>query len=152
MCLMLFFLLPVSVFSFSSKSVSKVANKGQPSFKLGEALVDPVPYYPSKALESKESGYVTMKFDINTQGYVESIEAHPEGMFEQSAIFAVEQFTYAPKIVKGEAVVVKGVKHRMTFELAPKRKNKKVLSSKVLSTLSKQATYENTCGATCRRG
>jgi protein TonB len=46
------------------------------------------------------------------------IEAEPMGVFDRSAMEAVQRFKYRPRVLYGQPMVVTGVKHRLSFVLA----------------------------------
>ena len=46
------------------------------------------------------------------------IEAEPVGVFDRSAMEAVQRFKYRPRVLYGQPMVVTGVKHRLSFVLA----------------------------------
>lgn len=55
------------------------------------------PKYPVEAVNSNLNGYVQLQFDISAQGKVDNvavIKSSPQGVFDQSAIDALEQWVY----------------------------------------------------------
>ncbi len=78
------------------------------------------PEYPKRALERGLDGWVVIEFDVNEAGLVENahvVSARPRLIFDQSALAAVKRFRYAPRIVDGQAVVVEGVRQKISFRL-----------------------------------
>ncbi|MDC0598682.1 energy transducer TonB [Gammaproteobacteria bacterium] len=84
------------------------------------ALVQVRPTYPPRALERGIEGYIVIEFDINETGQVVDprvLYAEPSGVFERSALRALERWKYSPKIVDGKAVRVYGVQERISFTM-----------------------------------
>lgn len=65
------------------------------------------PRYPRAAQRRGESGWVDVVFTVGLDGSVTDVEvsgSQPEGMFENSAVRAVEKWTFEPVIENGQAV------------------------------------------------
>ena len=78
------------------------------------------PNYPSRAASRGIEGWVIMQFTIDKLGRVIDpvvIDAQPQGFFEREALRAVKRYKYRPRVVNGQAVEVRGVQQRITFEL-----------------------------------
>ena len=76
--------------------------------------------YPKPALERRINGYVKVVFSVTEEGNVtdvEVVEAKPKGFFENSAIEAVKQYKFQPRIENGKPVVTTGVQQRISFKL-----------------------------------
>lgn len=81
--------------SSSARFSSKITNK-----------VDPT--YPLAAFLSELEGYVQFIFDIDEQGVPQNIrvtKSVPEGVFDSSALRALEQWRFMPRVIDGQAVV-----------------------------------------------
>jgi protein TonB len=67
------------------------------------------PAYPPRARAKGITGVVTLSLLIGADGRVERVKvlnAEPSGVFEQTAISAVEQWYFEPAFYKGERVKV----------------------------------------------
>lgn len=81
------------------------------------------PVYPIRAFNRKIEGWVQVKFTITPAGSVDmdSIEvtdAQPRGMFDTSAMQAIAQFTFEPRIQDGVAVELPNVQHVFRYNLS----------------------------------
>ncbi len=79
------------------------------------------PAYPRAAAQRQLEGYVVVRFTVDEAGRVvdpEVVEAQPRGVFERSALDAVQRFKYRPRVVNGQPVRVHGVLHRLTYEMS----------------------------------
>lgn len=89
----------ITVFSVSSVSaLPKIESSDTAEIKL-VAVQTANPKYPLAAYQEKLSGEVKLSFLVTTEGKVkeiEVIEANPEGVFDEAAIKALEQFIYQP--------------------------------------------------------
>ena len=77
------------------------------------------PDYPSRALQQRVTGSVTVEFTVDTRGETRDIrvvESTPPQIFDQAAVGAIRHWRYAPMVVNGSAVEVP-VKTRVRFEL-----------------------------------
>lgn len=84
-------------------------------------LLKTAPTYPQYALERNLQGHVLLEFAVTTTGEVRDpvvVDAEPPGVFDRAAINAVSRFRYKPKMVKGEAVEVTGVRNRIVFAVS----------------------------------
>ncbi|HEX7028711.1 MAG TPA: energy transducer TonB, partial [Gammaproteobacteria bacterium] len=85
-------------------------------------LIKEPPEYPLAALQAGIEGHVILEFTITHTGSVEDIkvvEAEPEGVFENAAIEAARKFRYSPQYINDEPVDTSGVRHLLSFKLAP---------------------------------
>jgi protein TonB len=83
-------------------------------------IVKVAPIYPRRAQSRGLEGWVLLRFTVTETGSVinpEVIDAEPSGIFDRAAMKAVERFKYKPRVVNGQAQVVRGVEHLITFEL-----------------------------------
>lgn len=74
--------------------------------------------YPSKAIEDKVEGYCTVEFTVNEKGHTENasiLECSHDGYFEKSALAAVSEFRYKPKVFDGSVVSIVGVRNKFTY-------------------------------------
>ncbi|WP_237057307.1 energy transducer TonB [Microbulbifer sediminum] len=89
-------------------------------------------FYPIDALEQRLDGQVVVEFDIDKSGHTENpriITSSPAGVFDRVALFAVSHHRYLPRVINGEAVPVKGVQQRLSFEVPPYSREEVVPSS-----------------------
>ena len=107
-------------------------------------LVRHNPVYPPHALEEGLSGDVQLKFDITAAGAVEkvSVVKSSDVEFEQSAIDALSQWRYLPRLSAGKRVRYEGVHTIIRFVLtdddeAPPRRQQDIDAA-----VREQATYE----------
>ena len=85
-----------------------------------QPLVRIPPRYPERALSRGVEGWVLVQFNVTPEGEVvnaEIIDGEPKGMFDRSAIRAVENWKYQPKIVDGKPAPRFGVQTVFTFKL-----------------------------------
>ncbi|WP_237133895.1 energy transducer TonB [Pseudohongiella sp. O18] len=80
------------------------------------------PRYPARAVARGIEGWVQVKFTIMADGTVDPLsieiaDADPWGMFNSTAIRAIEQFRYEPRVVDGVAVEMPNYQHVFRFEL-----------------------------------
>lgn len=96
--------------SSSKESAKALSKKPAKSHQQDVAPLTRVePKYPIKAAEAKQNGHVQLKFDISKLGAVSNvkvIKSSPTGVFDKSAIIALQQWVYtkSPKGVKGAKV------------------------------------------------
>lgn len=78
------------------------------------------PEYPRGARRRGTEGHVVLEFTVTTGGRTADIvviDASPPGVFDGSAIAAVREFRFAPRIRSGEPVEARGVRNRFSFRL-----------------------------------
>lgn len=83
-------------------------------------IVKVAPVYPRRAQSRGIEGWVLLRFTVTETGSVIDpvvIDAEPPGIFDTAAAKAVERFKYKPRVVNGQAQVVRGVEHLITFKL-----------------------------------
>ena len=79
------------------------------------------PKYPRAALKAGISGDVIVEFNVDENGFVvqpEMVSFNGHKAFVKSALKAAEGFRYAPAFVDGKAVVTRGVRNRIIYEIA----------------------------------
>jgi len=85
------------------------------------AILQPAPFYPSRAASRGIEGWVIVQFTVSSAGTVKEpviiIASEPPGVFDKQAIKAVKRWKYRPKRVGGRAVEQHGVTTKLTFEL-----------------------------------
>ena len=80
--------------------------------------VDPV--YPQQAVTENIEGEVVLSFDITATGATDNINvvsATPEGVFDESAVAALAQWQYKPRIQGGKALPQKDLLVQLDFRL-----------------------------------
>ncbi len=77
------------------------------------------PDYPRSALEQRVEGQVRVKFDVTAAGGVEnlSVVESSDPQFEDSAVRAVSEWRYLPRIVAGRRVGTEGIQTVIRFAL-----------------------------------
>lgn len=83
-------------------------------------IVKVAPVYPRRAQSRGIEGWVLLRFTVTETGSVidpEVIDAEPAGIFDRAAMKAVQRFKYKPRVIDGQARVVTGVEHLITFKL-----------------------------------
>jgi len=80
------------------------------------------PMYPTRALDRGITGWVEVRFDIDTFGNVikpsiDIVDAQVRGLFDGSTIRAVEHFRFTPYIENGVATKVSNVQYRFEYSL-----------------------------------
>ena len=82
------------------------------------------PIYPQRALEAGREGDVVIEFTISSDGYAKDAivkSAKPKGWgFERSAMKALAQWRYRPRLVNGQAVNAPGRRIDILFRLEEK--------------------------------
>lgn len=83
-------------------------------------IVRTAPMYPSSASRQRITGYVILKFSIDTNGGVENIEvieSVPSKVFDGAAKKAVEKWKYAPLLEDGKPIYLTDVKTKLAFNI-----------------------------------
>lgn len=78
------------------------------------------PRYPAQALRRKIEGFVVLEYTVTKKGTVTDVrvtESKPQRVFDKAAIQSARQYRYKPRLVKGLAVEVPGVRTKINFEL-----------------------------------
>ena len=84
-----------------------------------QKIVRTAPKYPRLALRRGITGFVEMKFNVSTDGKTKNIvvvNSEPKKTFDKSAVKALSQWTYYPKIVNGHAVEMKDLMVTLHFD------------------------------------
>lgn len=80
------------------------------------------PAYPEKAANNEMEGEVVLKFDITENGSTDNIsvvKSSPQGVFDKSAVEALKQWKYKPRIQGGVAQRQTGLLVQLDFRLGP---------------------------------
>ena len=75
--------------------------------------------YPRRAEERNISGWVEVQFTVTTSGETENIEiqdTEPSAIFDTVAVQAVEQWTFEPRVFRGQAISQR-VSARLAFRI-----------------------------------
>lgn len=83
-------------------------------------LVQVAPNYPERARRTGTQGYVVVEFTVDVTGAVRNarvIESQPNSIFDRAAVLSVERSKYRPRREGGKALVVHGVRKRVSFTL-----------------------------------
>jgi TonB family protein len=83
-------------------------------------LVRENPAYPPQALAKGIGGHVQLKFDVTAAGAVENVSVveSSDAVFEESAVAALSQWRYLPRILGGKRVRHNDVRTIIRFQLA----------------------------------
>lgn len=79
------------------------------------------PEYPNRPQARGIEGWVVLEFIVDQLGRVQEarvVEGQPAGVFDRSALRAVKRYKYKPRVVNGHATEVRGVRHRIVFQLS----------------------------------
>jgi protein TonB len=83
-------------------------------------IVQVSPRYPISAAQSGKEGYVILEFDITEKGTVSNVkvlDANPKRIFNKSAIQAIKNWKYKPKMEEGVPVVQPNQQVQLDFTL-----------------------------------
>lgn len=113
--------------TFSSALLGSVAiaKLGEPTHAVNsDVMATPVmrvdPLYPAQAAVNKQEGSVILQFDIDKNGRPQNIqvlESIPQQIFDKSAVEALSQWQYKPRIQGGKAQKQTGLKVQLDFKL-----------------------------------
>jgi protein TonB len=84
-------------------------------------LVRVAPVYPRRAEERGIEGWVILELTVTETGAVKNprvIECYPSDIFNKAALEAALKFKYKPRVVNGKPIAVRGVRYKLTFEMA----------------------------------
>lgn len=84
-------------------------------------LVRVAPIYPRRAEERGTEGWVILELTVTETGAVKDprvISCYPSDIFNKAALEAALKFKYKPRVVNGKPIEVRGVRYKMTFEMA----------------------------------
>ena len=79
------------------------------------------PIYPASAALANQEGFVTLQFDITETGATDNIivvKSSPAGVFDTSAVKAMKQWQYKPRVQGGKAQRQTGILVQLDFRLA----------------------------------
>jgi len=79
------------------------------------------PVYPASAALANQEGFVTLQFDITETGATDNIKvvkSSPAGVFDTSAVKAMKQWQYKPRVQGGKAQRQTGILVQLDFKLA----------------------------------
>lgn len=79
------------------------------------------PIYPASAALANQEGFVTLQFDITETGATDNIKvvkSSPAGVFDISAVKAMKQWQYKPRVQGGKAQRQTGILVQLDFKLA----------------------------------
>jgi TonB family protein len=85
--------------------------------------VDPQPIVripPEVPPNARGDGWVLVQFDVSETGTVVNarvLAAEPEGVFEKSALRAIERWRYRPAVIDGRAAPRRGLRVKLSFVL-----------------------------------
>jgi TonB family protein len=81
-------------------------------------IVRRAPDYPLDALRQRLGGHVQVKYDVTAAGVIENVRVveSSDAMFEDSAVRAVSEWRYLPRIVAGKRVATNDVYVVIRFE------------------------------------
>ncbi len=68
-----------------------------------EPIVQVSPKYPKSAIDNSLSGFVSLRFKVDSNGNVRDItilDSGPEGIFDEAAVKALSQWNFEPQKVK----------------------------------------------------
>ncbi len=71
------------------------------------AVRRPPPQYPPRAVRTGQEGWVRLEFTITADGRVEDprvVDARPRRLFDRSALKAIRQWRFRPRMINGRAV------------------------------------------------
>ncbi|WP_421132792.1 M56 family metallopeptidase [Alteromonas sp. A079] len=80
------------------------------------------PLYPQNAVTNELEGSVVLQFDITETGTTDNISivnSTPEGVFDESARYALSQWEYKPRIQGGKAQRQAGLLVQLDYKLRP---------------------------------
>jgi len=78
------------------------------------------PQYPSIAISRNIEGFAVVGFSVSEAGEVYDayiIESEPQGVFERSALKAIQKFKYQARKVSGKPVSTSGQRYMFTYKL-----------------------------------
>ena len=79
------------------------------------------PVYPASAALANQEGFVTLQFDITETGAtanIKVVKSSPAGVFDTSAVKAMKQWQYKPRVQGGKAQRQTGILVQLDFKLA----------------------------------
>lgn len=105
-------------------NIKTTINKKQTiDFSSSSSLVKRVvapPVYPRRASARGIEGYVDLVFDVSATGATKNIRvtaAEPAGVFEKSAVAAINRYKYRPQKIDGVEIATPNVRERIRYQL-----------------------------------
>jgi len=100
--------LPAVASETPGKAATEVATRIPSSVMAGKIINKKTPEYPKKAKKKKIEGAVLLTAIISKQGTIEGLDvvASPDPLLSQSALEAVQGWTYQPYLLKGNPTAV----------------------------------------------
>jgi TonB family protein len=92
---------PAAAYGGASQVSTTEVRVTQPSIKVKRVRYT-APKYPTQALRSRVSGFVTIEFVINTKGeptLLRVVDAYPAEIFEGAVLTAAKRWRYKPLVV-----------------------------------------------------
>lgn len=84
-------------------------------------IVKVAPIYPQRALSRGIEGYCVVEYTVTRQGTTRNpvvIDSQcTSSLFHRASLQAALKFKYKPRIIDGEAVEVRGVQNKFTYEI-----------------------------------
>lgn len=84
-------------------------------------IVKVAPIYPQRALTRGVEGFCVVEYTVTRQGTVREPVVVPDqctsSLFERASLQAALKFKYKPRVIDGEAVEVRGVQNKFTYEI-----------------------------------
>ena len=84
-------------------------------------IVKVAPIYPQRALSRGTEGYCVVEYTVTRQGTTRDpvvVESQcTSSLFHRASLQAALKFKYKPRIMDGEAVEVRGVQNKFTYEI-----------------------------------
>lgn len=115
-CLLLF-----SIFSITSSLAFPQENESlHTAFIPPQVISAPPALYPRRAVQNGQEGWVSLSFVVNTEGKVESLMVENSSnisVFGDSALSAVQNFTFTPAMENGQPVKASFVQYLINFSL-----------------------------------
>ncbi|MDX1460196.1 MAG: energy transducer TonB [Xanthomonadales bacterium] len=104
---------------------TEIEMSGGFSLGVGEGdylpIVKVAPIYPQRALTRGVEGYCVVEYTVTRQGTIRDpfvVEDQcTSSLFHRASLQAALKFKYKPRIIDGEAVEVRGVQNKFTYEI-----------------------------------
>ena len=84
-------------------------------------IVKVAPIYPQRALTRGIEGFCVVEYTVTRQGTIRDpfvVESQcTSSLFHRASLQAALKFKYKPRIIEGEAVEVRGVQNKFTYEI-----------------------------------
>ncbi|NNE06754.1 MAG: energy transducer TonB [Xanthomonadales bacterium] len=84
-------------------------------------IVKVAPIYPQRALTRGVEGYCVVEYTVTRQGTIRDpfvVEDQcTSSLFHRASLQAALKFKYKPRVIDGEAVEVRGVQNKFTYEI-----------------------------------